>query len=94
MDTAKAALVTLVNMPGYQVLLDIFEQQICALEVAVFQTNPAHVEEVLAAHRVAVGARWAFEEAKKAVERAATLPEQQKPLTQKEQEELYIKSLQ
>lgn len=93
-DTARAALITLTNMPGYAVLIDIFELQVARLEQAVLETNPAKESEVLAAHRVAVGARWAFEEGKKAVDREVSAKEGEKPLTQKEMEELYIKSLQ
>jgi hypothetical protein len=90
----RAALFAITSMPGYPLLMDIFEFQILKLEQAVFNTNPANESEVIAAHRVAVGARWAFEEAKKDIARKLASAEGEKVLTQKEQEELYIKSLQ
>jgi hypothetical protein len=93
--TKRAGLITLVNLPGFATLLEIFNEQCVALERAVFEIDPADGERIQAGQRVAVGARWAFEEMKKRVSREVNeqVEANQKPLSQKEQDELYLKSL-
>jgi len=92
-QTKIQSLAQVASMPGYQVLREVFEAQLKKLESAVFQIRPQNTEEVLAAQRVAVGARFALEETFEEVARLVNPAMQQRILTQKELDELYLKSL-
>jgi len=93
--TKRAGLLTIVHMPGFATLLEIFNEQCVVLERAVFQVDPADESRITAAQRVAVGARWAFEEMKNQVSREVNeaVVANQKPMNRQEEDELYLKSL-
>lgn len=94
-DTSIASLIAVRNLPGYKCIMEIFLIQIERLEREVFKVNPKDTDEVLAAQRVAVGARWAYEEANKAIDlliRQAQLAEAP-PLTREQEDEIHMKGL-
>ena len=96
MDDKAAALLAVTNHPGYLLILQVFEIQIERLERQVFSIEPGQTEAVLAAQRVAVGARWAYSEALKAIELLIKQARQAevKEMTRQEEDDLHIKGLQ
>jgi len=93
MDTKKLALVSLVQMPGYAVLLQYFTEGCKNLEIDMLNTPPADEKAVLAAHREAVGAWKLFKEVTARISRdvGEMLPKPE--LTEKELEELHLSHL-
>jgi hypothetical protein len=96
MDPVKLAnLLAVRNLPGYAVIFEIFEGEVKRLEAEVFNIPPQNEQEVIAAHRVAVGARWTMDEARKKIEGLVTQAVQQPAgeLTREQFDELYLQSL-
>lgn len=94
-NSRLASLLAIINLPGYRVLCDYFEQEIRKIEREVFDITPEEGDKVLAAHRVALGARWAYERTIKRIEQdiSGLLKEEKPPLTQQEEDDLHIKGL-
>lgn len=96
MDAVKLAnLLAVTNLPGYEVILEIFEEQCVRLEAAVFAVNPTDTAQVITAHRIAVAARWTLDETKKRITNLSSQAARKvSDMTREEQDELYLKSLQ
>jgi hypothetical protein len=95
MEPRIASLVSIYNLPGYQVIFEFLEAECATLERAVFETDPADDARVVAAHRVAVGARWAVTEAKKKIERTVSEAggNAPPPLSREQEDEIYLRGL-
>ena len=96
MDTKKTALLQLVNLPGWAVLIEYFEQGCKDLEADVMNADPADEKKVLAAHRIAVGGWRLLLEVQARIKNdlSELEPKETKTLSRDEEDALYLKSLQ
>jgi len=96
MDARIANLLAVYNLPGYRVVLDYFEGACAQLEKEVFDVNPGDPGLVIAAQRVAVGARWMLKRVTQQIQTDCekAIDGQPRPMTKEEEAELYLKSLQ
>jgi len=88
-------LAQLVSLPGYQIILEYFEQGAKDLEADLLNTDPTKPEEIVARHRIVNGGWRLYHEtrARIAADVAKIVEPEPEPLTEKEKEELYLKSL-
>jgi hypothetical protein len=95
MESKLAALISIINLPGYAVLCEYFQREIRTMENEVFKISPEEKEHVLAAHRVALGARWAFDLTMKKIDADVrrALEEQKPQLTEAQLDELHVRTL-
>lgn len=92
-QASRAALAAMMQMPGWQVFKNLFEFQVVLLERGVFSVDPAQKEEVLANHRMAVGARLLYDNTLRDLDNKLKPETKQPQLTQKELEEIHIANL-
>lgn len=96
MDKTKLlVLAQLVALPGYRILLEYFEQGARDLEADLLNADPTKPEEIVARHRIVNGGWRLYHETKARIARdvASVIEPEPAELTEREKEELYLKSL-